>query len=97
VHDDGPHIQWRLAVVEDLIHGGDVLVRAANIRTSTGWTNRPIVQLIPLEISTRDNKDSACSGNNGLSKSVISTRDSHPREVIESYPTRNSARRLEKG
>ena len=23
VHDGGPHVQWRLAVVEDLIHGGD--------------------------------------------------------------------------
>ena len=52
VHDEGPHVQWRLAVVEDLIRGGDGLVRAVNIRTSTGLTNRPIVRLIPLEVST---------------------------------------------
>jgi len=43
---------WRLVVVEDLIHGGDGLVQAANIRTSTGRTNRQIVRLIPLEVST---------------------------------------------
>ena len=49
VHDDGPHVQWRLAIVEDLIHGGDGLVHATNIRTSTGQTNRPIVRLIQLE------------------------------------------------
>ena len=36
VHNDGPRIKWRRAVVEELIHGGDGLVRAANIRTSTG-------------------------------------------------------------
>ena len=54
VHDDGPRIQWRLAIIEDLIHGGDGLVQAANIRTSTGLTNRPIVRLIPLEVSAQD-------------------------------------------
>jgi len=31
VHDDKPRIQWRLAVVENLIEGGDGLVQAAHI------------------------------------------------------------------
>jgi len=37
VHDDTPHINWRLA-----ISGEDGLIRAANIKISTGRTNRPI-------------------------------------------------------
>ena len=52
VHDDGPRSSWRLAVVEDLIKGGDDLIRAAKIRTSTGHTNKPICKLYPLELST---------------------------------------------
>ena len=42
VHDDMPRINWHLAVVEDTISGEDGLVRAANIRTSTGRTNHLI-------------------------------------------------------
>ena len=97
VHDDGPRVLWRLAVVENLIYGGDGLVRAANIRTSTGRTNRPIVRLIPLEVSAQE-KDSARSDNSSLSyrdKSANSTCDSQVdvhRGVVESRPARNSAR-----
>ena len=59
VHDDGPRVKWRLAVVEELTYGGDGLVRAANIRTSTGQTNRPVVRLVPLEVSAQG-KDTVC-------------------------------------
>ena len=52
VHDETPRTTWKLAVVEGLIKGGDGLVRAANIRTSNGCTNRPITKLYPLEVST---------------------------------------------
>ena len=51
VHDDTHRSTWKLAVIESLIEGGDALVRAANIRASTGCTNRPITKLYPLEIS----------------------------------------------
>ena len=54
VHDDTPRINWRLAVVEDTIAGEDGLVRAANIRTSTGRTNRLIAKLYPLEVTAED-------------------------------------------
>ena len=37
-----------LAVVEDTISGKDGVIRAANIRTSTGKTNHPITKLYPL-------------------------------------------------
>lgn len=50
IHDDSPRTKWRLAVIEGLIEGKDGLVRAANLRTSTGQTNRPIARLYPLEI-----------------------------------------------
>ena len=54
IHDDGPRIGWKLAVVEDVVRGNDGLVRAAKLRTSTGVTNRPIVRLYPLEVTSRD-------------------------------------------
>ena len=54
VHDDIPRTTWKMAVIEDLIMGGDGLVRAATIRTSTGTTNRPITKLYPLELNTAD-------------------------------------------
>jgi transposase InsO family protein len=50
IHDDSPRIKWKLAVIEDLITGNDGLIRAANLRTSTGQTNRPIAKLYPLEV-----------------------------------------------
>jgi hypothetical protein len=52
IHDDSPRIKWKLAVIEDLITGNDGLIRAANLRTSTGQTNRPIAKLYPLEVRT---------------------------------------------
>ena len=54
VHDDTPLINWKLAVVEELIVGNDGLVRAAHIRTAQGRTNRPISKLCPLEVSSEE-------------------------------------------
>ena len=51
IHDDGPRVNWRLAIVTKLLTGGDGLTRAAEIRTSTGTTNRPIAKLYPLEVN----------------------------------------------
>jgi len=56
VHDEGPRSRWRLARVDSLISGNDGRVRAANIRTDGGMTNRPITKLYPLEIG----KDAMC-------------------------------------
>lgn len=49
-HADSPRTRWKLAVVQELIHGKDGLVRSAKIRTDTCVTNRPIVKLYPLEV-----------------------------------------------
>ena len=52
VHDDTKRVNWRLAIVERIINGKDGLVRAADIKTSTGYTNRPITKLYPLEVTS---------------------------------------------
>ena len=62
VHDNTPRLYWHLAVVEDTISGADGLIRAANIRTSTGRTNRPITKLHLLEITTAES-DTLCKQN----------------------------------
>ena len=68
-------------------------MRAANIRTSTGLTNRPIVRLIPLEVSTH----SAC-GELSCEKNFDSTNDSKAdavTEVAEPRPTRHAAKKAQ--
>ena len=57
IHDDKPRLQWKLAVVEDLIKGNDGLIRAAHIRTDNVKTTRPIVKLYPLEVSSNEGDD----------------------------------------
>ena len=47
VHNEGPRINWRLAVIKD---GGDNLVRTAVICISTEETNHPVTKLYPLEV-----------------------------------------------
>ena len=56
IQDDTPRIDWKLAVVEELIEGKDGLVRAAHIRTAQGRTNRPISKLCPLEVSSDESQ-----------------------------------------
>ena len=49
VHDEGPRSRWRLVRVDSLIYDNDGRVRATNIRTDVGMTNRSITKLYPLE------------------------------------------------
>ena len=49
IHGEGPRIRWNLAVVEELITGGDGSVRAAKVKTKNGLTTRPVVKLYPIE------------------------------------------------
>ena len=51
IHDDTKRINWRLAVVKSVITGKDGLIHAANVRRSTGRTNRPITKLYPVEVA----------------------------------------------
>ena len=50
IHDETKRIYWKLGIVENLITGRDGHVRAVNLRTSNGITNRPITKLYPLEL-----------------------------------------------
>ena len=59
VHDEGLRINWKLAVVQELLPGRDGHVRAVNIRTQGGTTNRPISKLYPLEIPAQPQENLA--------------------------------------
>ncbi|XP_070546930.1 uncharacterized protein [Ptychodera flava] len=51
VHSDTERrMHWPLAIVEKLNYGKDGMIRSAEIKTTTGLTNRPIVKLYPLEV-----------------------------------------------
>jgi len=50
VHEDNkPRLQWKIAIVEELIKGNDGQVRAAYIKTSTHTTIRSVAKLYPSE------------------------------------------------
>ncbi|XP_057379622.1 uncharacterized protein LOC130701716 [Daphnia carinata] len=51
VHNEGPRIDWKLAIIEKLIVSPDGETRIAEIRTAEGKTNRPVSKLYPLEIT----------------------------------------------
>ncbi|KAI9558404.1 hypothetical protein GHT06_015184 [Daphnia sinensis] len=51
VHDEKPRKEWKMAFVENLIRSHDGKIRAAEIRTAKGKTNRPISKLYPLQVS----------------------------------------------
>ena len=61
IHDEGPRINWKLAIVEEPIKGNDGLVRATHIRTSNCTTARPIVQLYLLEVVSNNQSTMDCS------------------------------------
>ena len=49
IHDDSPRAKWKMAVIENLIKGN---LQAAEVRTNSGKTNRPIARFYPLEITS---------------------------------------------
>ena len=57
VHDNGSRINWKLAIVDNLIKGNDGLMRSATVRTRHGVTNRPVAKLYPLELTSEVNTD----------------------------------------
>ena len=84
IHDERPRIDWRLAVIEDLIPGGDGLIRAASIRTSTGKTTRPITKLYPLEVNT----------NLHTNTTADTTDDPNPTDGTSDTPSRKGRSRV---
>ena len=51
LHDEKPRKEWKLVIVENLIRSTDGEIRAADIRTANGKTNRPISTLYPLQMT----------------------------------------------
>jgi hypothetical protein len=96
VHDDTKRVNWRLAVVQSLIKRKDGLVRAENIKTSTGHTNRPVTKLYPLEVksnSTTTEKPKITI--DGTLDAKNPSTNPHPADVIDqrsSRPVRAKAR-----
>ena len=57
IHEDNkPRLQWRLAVVKDLIEGKDGQIHAARIRTSKRKKTRPVAKLYPLEVHSEESR-----------------------------------------
>lgn len=57
VHDDTPRINWRLAVIKELMEGKDGLVYAAKKNSP----NHPIARSIPLQVSSDVTSESGAS------------------------------------
>jgi len=57
VHDDCPRINWKMAVVEDLVTGKDGKVHSATICTRSGVTNRPVMKFYPLEVTDKSDAE----------------------------------------
>ena len=43
-----------MAIIEKVNKGADGLIHSANIKTSTGRTNRPTTKLYPLEVTAAE-------------------------------------------
>lgn len=67
-------------MVERLNKGADGLTRSADIRTSTGRTNRPIARLYPLEVTAAEIPS---NDSDSVRKELATTTDqeSQPRPV----------------
>ena len=76
VHDDtAPRLQWKLAVVDDLVKEKDGLIRSAHISTANHKTNRPIIKLYPLEVVSNGTKEK----NTDHELKPTSDNETHPR------------------
>jgi hypothetical protein len=53
IHGDSLRINWKYARVDSLIRSEDGVVRAVNVWTADGLTNRPISKLYPLEVRAK--------------------------------------------
>ena len=84
IHDDTARVNWRMAVIESVNKGTDGIIRFANIRTSTGRTNRPVARLYPLELT----EDTTSTPRDGRIEQLTIARDTPVHQ-----PTREAARR----
>ena len=98
IHDDTPRTTWKMGVVEELITGGDGIVRAITLRTATGLTNRPVTRLYPLELNvTRQLEIEETRNHQGEEFSTATTESSTSTipmgSLTSARPQRSSAHR----
>jgi hypothetical protein len=94
VHDESPRHHWKLAVIENLIKSNDGHVRAAEIRTASGKTNRPISKLYPLEVSESTETIDIQQSIDSPPEQIQQPIDSSPEQIqpiITSRPVRRAA------
>ena len=80
IQDDTPCMNWKLAVVERLNKGADGLTHSADIRTSTGRTNRPIARFYLLEVTAAEIPPTDCESTRKESVTAVD-QESQPRPV----------------
>ena len=93
IHEDGPRVGWKCAVITGLIRGPDGQVRAAELRTVSGKTNRPISKLYPLEVSSKDPEEDVAAegpppGDVGLRRSARAAAASANAKIHEQLNAR---------
>ena len=88
IHDEKPRLNWKLAVIEDLLMGNDGCVRAANVRTGNYVTSRPISKLYPLEVSSTDSNLQREVTRGELNKQ---STNSQPTDTNKERPRRKAA------
>ena len=81
-------LQWRLAVVEDLIKGKDGQVRAAHIRTSNHKTTRPVAKLYPMEVHSECGKQNGTTVPEETERLVDSTPKDNQQKTADTDTTR---------
>ena len=77
IHDNTPRIQWKLAIIEEINKGEDGFIRSANVKTSTGKTNRPITKLYPLEVKEAEQSTMDSTGETATTPTQLPQRPVH--------------------
>ncbi|XP_045023523.1 uncharacterized protein LOC123467803 [Daphnia magna] len=96
IHNECKRYSWKLAVVENVIRGADGKVRAADVRTANGKTNRPINKLYPLELSEEEEPVVPSSlAKESIISSNSTTDDERPAPAVWRPARRAAAKRAD--
>ncbi|XP_064621909.1 uncharacterized protein LOC135484415 [Lineus longissimus] len=88
--DETKRVNWKIAKIERLIYGQDGIARAAQNKTSSGVTNRPIARLYPLEVTAAETAPIAAQVHEKHNEAQQNTTQQAP--VNNRPPTRNASK-----
>ena len=71
-------LKWKLGIVTSLIRGMDGIVRSVNLKTGTGFTNRPIVKLYPIEVNDEKFVEGLTERKNSTSEDDVKRCETRP-------------------